>query len=360
MDFDLDFTLAKTLHREPLTKNELIRLLSLREPAELNKLFGMARKIRQIHFCNKIFLYGFLYFSTWCHNDCAFCYYRKSNTKPIRYRKTSEEIIEAAVRLAESRVHLIDLTMGEDLFYSANQERIEAFAEMITRIKTLTGLPVMVSPGVAPRAMLRSLAQAGADWYACYQETYNRRLFEKLRLNQSFDKRLNSKKLALAQGLMIEEGILLGVGETLSDIADSLLAMRKLNAWQVRVMSFVPQAGTPMAHYYTPDRVQELVVIAVMRLLFPERLIPASLDVDGVAGLKSRLEAGANVVTSLIPPNLGLAGVAQEKKDINEGWRTVNGIMPIITDLGLRAATAEEYLDWLEENKEKAHNYCAG
>lgn len=48
-----------------------------------------------------------------------------------------------------------------------------------------------------------------------------------------------------------------------------------------------------------------------MRLLFPDKLIPASLDVDGISGLELRLMAGANVVTSIIPPNEGLAGVAQ-------------------------------------------------
>ncbi len=78
--------------------------------------------------------------------------------------------------------------------------------------------------------------------------------------------------------------------------------MREIGADQVRVMTFVPQEGTPMAGRAAPDSTREMVVIAVLRLAFPDRLIPASLDVGGLAGLKMRLDAGANVVTSLAVP----------------------------------------------------------
>lgn len=85
----------------------------------------------------------------------------------------------------------------------------------------------------------------------------------------------------------------------------------------------------------------------------PDRLIPASLDVDGVEGLQARINAGANVITSLIPPQLGLAGVAQSTKDINEGYRTVQGIIPVLNQMGMRAASLEEYSCWILNEKEK-------
>ena len=75
-------------------------------------------------------------------------------------------------------------------------------------------------------------------------------------------------------------------------------------------------------------RLGELVTIATMRLAMPERLIPASLDVDGIAGLEPRIAAGANVVTSIVPPDLGLAGVSQSELDIDEGLRTAAEVAP--------------------------------
>lgn len=55
----------------------------------------------------------------------------------------------------------------------------------------------------------------------------------------------------------------------------------------------------------TPDRMLELKIIALMRILYPEALIPASLDVDGIDGLENRINAGANLITSIIPPRSG-------------------------------------------------------
>ena len=92
-------------------------------------------------------------------------------------------------------------------------------------------------------------------------------------------------------------------------------------------MTFVPQRGTPLAQRTPAGRLGELVTIATMRLTMPDRLIPASLDVDGIAGLESRIAAGANVVTSLVPPDTGLAGVSQSELDIDEGLRTA----PVVT-----------------------------
>ena len=41
----------------------------------------------------------------------------------------------------------------------------------------VSGLPVMVSPGVVPHEVLAGLRARGADWYALYQETHSRELY---------------------------------------------------------------------------------------------------------------------------------------------------------------------------------------
>lgn len=353
ISYDLDEVLEQACTGKLISPGEIEFLLGLQEDDHLAQLFLAARSVRDLHFHRKVFLYGFVYFSTWCRNDCAFCYYRKSNGSSKRYRKSDEEILDAAGRLAESGVHLIDLTLGEDPFFYHNKDGFNYLANLVKKVKTETRLTVMASPGVVPRESLKLLAEAGADWYACYQETHNRELFNRLRLGQSYDSRFISKRLAIEAGMLVEEGILVGVGESLRDIVVSTRNMRLAKASQVRVMGFVPQEGTPMVAWVAPPRKRELVVIAVLRLLFPDRLIPASLDVDGVEGLQARVNAGANVITSLIPPRLGLAGVAQNSKDINEGYRTVAGILPLLEEMDLVVATKDEYASWLEIEKER-------
>jgi methylornithine synthase len=74
--------------------------------------------------------------------------------------------------------------------------------------------------------------------------------------------------------------------------------------------------------------------------------------VDGLAGLKRRLDAGANVVTSIVPPGEGLAGVAQHSLDIEDGRRTNASVLKILKNNGLRPATIEAYQDWIKNRQQ--------
>jgi len=350
---ELKEILEKVQRRTPLSQSDIKWILGLSEPDEIEKVFKAARKLREKYFGNRVFLYGFLYFSTYCRNSCKFCLYRKNNSAAIRYRKSTAQIIDSSQHLSESGIHLIDLTTGEDPeIFQAGDQGFELLLDTIRSVKQNTNLPMMMSAGVLPEAVLGKLSEAGAIWYACYQETHNRTLYQKLRTNQDYDIRLNSKRIAKERGLLIEEGLLVGVGETVADIADSIFVMHELRADQVRAMSFVPQKGTPMEHFPSPNPSKELLVIALMRLVFPECLIPASLDVGGHAKLGQKLAAGANVVTSLIPPGQGLVGVAQCALDIEDGKRTVAGIQSILRENGLEPASGQEYHAWLNQRLE--------
>jgi methylornithine synthase len=332
-----------------LTGKEIISILELKQNTDIEALFRIARNLRREYFGNRVFLYGFLYTSTYCRNDCNFCYYRASNNFSHRYRKEETEIIDAAVQLAQSGVHLIDLTMGEDPhFFNGCHDGLNSLVRLVEKVKTAVQRPVMVSPGVVPGPVLANLARAGADWFACYQETHNRRLFKRLRPDQDYDVRLNAKKQAREHGLLIEEGILVGVGETPADVVHSLEVMEQLGAHQVRAMNFVPREHTPMGNRVPPDPLRELLLIALMRLLFPGKLIPATLDVEGLAGLKRRLAAGANVVTSIVPPKQGLAGVARSFLDIEAARRTIGSILPVLEGCGLQPAGPQSYQTWLD------------
>jgi len=345
-EINLKNVLSKVSNKEVIKKEEVLQLLSPKTKEDLEALFLAARLTRKEIFKDKVFLYGFVYFSTFCRNDCNFCYYRKSNAID-RYRKTPDEIVEVAKKLADSGVHLIDLTMGEDMQY--HKEDFESILEVTKRTKKETGLPVMISPGLIRHELIEKFAELGTEWYALYQETHNRQLFSGLRINQSYDERMAAKLYAKEKGMLIEEGLMVGVGESLEDIGDSLLEMGKEGAKQIRVMSFVPQKGIPMEHQVVPSRDLEYTVIAAMRILYPESLIPASLDVDGISGLRARMDAGANVITSIIPPMEGLMGVAQNVKDVDDGGRSVAEVLAILKDMGLKSATQKEYQEKIRE-----------
>ena len=102
----LEAVIERTERGGGLEKDDIRFLMGLKEEAHLAALFSAARRLRNRYFGNKIFLYGFLYISTYCRNNCRFCYYRNSNLNSVRYRKEKEDIVSAAVELADSAVRM--------------------------------------------------------------------------------------------------------------------------------------------------------------------------------------------------------------------------------------------------------------
>ena len=243
--------------------------------------------------------------------------------------------------------------MGEDPYY-VEPAGFHRLLELVSALKETTGLPIMVSPGVLSAEQLVRLREAGADWYACYQETHNRDLFTRLRLEQDYDRRKRTRLEAAGCGLLAEDGLLTGVGESAEDLADSILDMAREPLDQVRAMSYVPHESTfPSTAGDTLEerRAHELLAIAAMRLVMEDRLIPASLDVDGLEGLAMRLKAGANVVTSIVPSGCGLAGVASKDLDIENQRRSVAAVVRQLGELGLEPALPGEYRAWVEQRR---------
>ncbi len=334
------------------TVPELEDLLSIDSAAAAEPLFAAARELRRRHFGDIVFLYGFVYFSTYCRNRCTFCLYRKGNDASPRYRKSLPEVVAICRDLAESGVNLLDLTMGEDPLTHDSGDYTPLY-EMIAAVRQETGLPIMISPGVVPAATLSAMCAAGADFYACYQETHTRELYEKLRVGQDYGERAAARSDARRAGMLVEDGMLTGIGDTVADRARAIDEMRTDGNDQVRIMTFVPQEGTPLASRGMPSCFDELLAIAAMRLAMPDRLSPASLDVEGFAGLRPRLDAGANVVTSIVPPQTGLCGVSNSELDVDEGLRTATAVREALGPLGLRQASDGELRSWMTAARER-------
>lgn len=328
-----------------------VEALMAAEGKDIPLLYEHARAAREREFGNRVYTYGFVYFSTYCKNNCTFCYYRRSNGDIPRYRKSKEEIVSLAGGLKDAGINLADLTMGEDPRMYADGYGL--LLDVISAVHKDVGISIMASPGALPREMFPRIREAGADFYACYQETYNEELFGRIRLEQDFAVRLDQKISSRKAGLLAEDGMMVGLGESVRDRAYSIMRMGELGCEQIRAMTFVPQDGTPLMHSGTCSSVEELKAIAVMRILFPDRLIPATLDVEGISGMKDRLDAGANVVTSIVPPRRNLAGVAQHELDIENGNRSVESVFSHIEDAGYRVADPSDYRAFLDDRRRK-------
>ena len=298
----------KIIEGYQLSDDDLRTLLSIESEEDLEKLYSAARVVRDYYFGNKVFLNCFIYFSTYCKNQCSFCYYNCRN-EINRYRLTREEIKETCKALKGAGFHMVDLTMGEDPYYYEDPDK---FVELIQIVKEELGLPIMISPGLMDNNTLLKAREKGANFLALYQETYDTELYRKLRVGQSFDGRVHARLFAKEQGYCIEDGILTGVG---NDIESTILSLRGMST-------------------NNPDMV---------RLLFPKRLIPASLDLEGIDGMVQRLNAGANIVTSILPPDSRLEGVANYDRNLKERDRDIKSVIQKLESIGMEPARQADF-----------------
>lgn len=322
-----------------LSDDDLREMLLINDSVELEKLHYVARKVRDHYFGNKVFLYSFVYFSTHCKNRCAFCYYNTMN-KINRYRLELEDIRNICKQLKGEQIHMVDLTMGEDPYFHEEPSR---FAKVIDIVKEELDLPIMVSPGVLDDKTLEMLRGHGANFLALYQETYDEELYKNLRVGQSFSDRIHAREFAQKIGYCVEDGLLTGVGNDVESTIISLKGMAKDNPQMVRVMTFIPQEGTPLEKKVQESNLSELKIISVLRLMFPNRLIPASLDVEGIEGMVYRLNAGANVVTSIIPSDSSLEGVANYDRKHEERKRDPKSVVEKLRTMGMEPAAQSDF-----------------
>ncbi|WNY27785.1 methylornithine synthase PylB [Methanolapillus ohkumae] len=357
---DISKFVSDRISKQAISDDAILSMLSATDDEDLQKMFEAARAVRNHFFSNNVYLYSFVYFSTYCKNKCAFCYYRAANNID-RYRLTPGELREMCAKLKNEGVHMIDLTMGEDPHFHNHPENLIEFVQIAQEV---AGLPVMISPGVVSDDLIQKLAEAGADFFALYQETYQRDLYEKLRVGQSFEGRIQARNAAKAAGMCTEDGILTGFSKSVLNTPDfvvddvksalySLREMQKSDPDQVRVMTFEPQPGTPLEKTIQAPYLMELKIISVLRFLFPDRFIPASLDVAGIDGMVDRLNAGANVVTSIISADSTLEGVVNFDRDVplSARKRDAKSVIERLKTMGMRPGTQADFEKYLKRNQ---------
>lgn len=336
---DLDSYADQIISGSQLSDDDIRSLLETNSPDTIEKLHYVARRIRDHFFGNKVFMYSFVYFSTYCRNKCAFCYYRNNN-KIDRYRLSNEDIRKICQVIKTEDVHMVDLTMGEDPYFHDKPERL---AEVVKIVKEEVGKPIMISPGVVDDNTLKMLKDNGASFLALYQETYDMELYRQLRVEQSFEGRINSRNHAKQMGYCVEDGMLTEVEPDMESTIISLRGLATSDPDMVRVMTFLPQQGTPLEGKEVKGCDSELKIISILRLLYPEKLIPASLDLEGIDGMVHRLNAGANVVTSIISSNSSLEGVVNYDREHAERDRDVKSVVSRLKTMGMEPAEQGEF-----------------
>jgi len=166
-----------------------------------------------------------------------------------------------------------------------------------------TGLLPHANPGVMDRAALESFKQSNASVGAMLETVSPRLMRDGLAHSHAPDKvpalRLRTMEEAGKLSLAFTTGILIGIGETMEERIDSLLAIRALHEkfghiQEVIVQNFRAKSGTPMAAHPDASMDDLLRTIALARLILGKEMnvqAPPNLSYSDFPRL---LDAGIN------------------------------------------------------------------
>ena len=291
-----------------LTRDEIITILENRNSEIQSELAKRASETAQKHYGNKVYVRGLIEFTNYCRNDCYYCGIRCGNKNAERYRLSKEEIVECASYGYGLGFRTIVLQGGEDMFYTDDM--------MVDIIKSIKkehpDCAVTLSIGEKSYESYKAFFDAGADRYLLRHETADFDHYAKLHpKNLSPENRqqclYNLKKIGFQTGA----GFMVGSPyQTVDNIADDLLFLKKLDPEMIGIGPFIPHKDTVFADEKAGDLNLTLFLLSVIRLMLPTVLLPATTALGTInpRGRELGILAGANVVM----PNLSPVGVRKK------------------------------------------------
>jgi FO synthase len=237
----------------------------------------------------------FLPLTNLCRDYCGYCTFRRDSGEPGAHTMTPDEVMEV-VRAGErvgctealfslgDKPELLFPRMRDTLQrfgYKSTLQYLEAMCEKVLRQSSLLPHP---NPGLMSVEWLRRLSRVSPSMGLMLETSSSRLLAKGAAHDNAPDKepgmRLRVIESAGRQRIPFTTGILIGIGETLEERVDAMIAIRDLHEryghiQEVIVQNFRAKSGTLMANWPEPDRDDMLRTLAVARLLMPEMNIQA-------------------------------------------------------------------------------------
>ena len=164
-----------------LTHREAAVLLECDDPELTERIFQLAKEIKQRFYGNRIVMFAPLYLSNYCVNGCVYCPYHAKNKTIARRKLTQQEIEREVVALQDMGHKRLALEAGEDPRHNPIEYILESI-RTIYGIHHKNGAIRRVNVNIAATTVenYRRLRDAGIGTYILFQETYHKEHYEEL------------------------------------------------------------------------------------------------------------------------------------------------------------------------------------
>ena len=177
----LEQLIEKAAQCKGLTHREATLLLECDQPDLTERIFRLAKEIKQKFYGNRIVMFAPLYLSNYCVNGCTYCPYHLKNKTITRKKLTQEEIRNEVIALQDMGHKRLALEAGEDPLRNPLEYILESI-KTIYSIKHKNGAIRRVNVNIAATSVenYRRLKEAGIGTYILFQETYFQANYEML------------------------------------------------------------------------------------------------------------------------------------------------------------------------------------
>lgn len=315
--------------------DEELKQLLLADGDDVLLLHRTAREVCDSVYGKKVFVRGLIEISSYCKNDCLYCGIRRSNRRAERYRLTPDEIVECAVNGYSIGFRTFVLQGGEDPYFTD-----EVVSDVVRRIKeSCHGCAVTLSLGERSRESYTAMRNAGADRYLLRHETADSEHYSRLHPKElSLENRLRCLGDLKSLGFQTGCGFMVGSPyQKIDNIIKDIRFIEKLGPEMVGIGPFIPHCDTPFKEYSAGSIPLTLNCLAVVRLLLPNVLLPATtaLGSIGDGGRERGILAGANVVMPNLSPSDVRSKYSLYNNKLSTGVESVEGLFELKKSLEL-------------------------
>lgn len=340
---------ASRLGYEDLTLSEVMGLLSPEADGHLEEMAKAAHSLTVKNFGRTIKLYSPLYISNSCINGCLYCGFSSRNAIERKTLGLNETLAEAEVIVSAGHRHIL-VVAGEDPHTTPIEFIEEVAAALRPRVAGL-----QIETQAFDETGYRRLSHAGVDGVTLYQETYDRKSYEKVHPygpKRIFGARTSAIDAAGSAGMrFLGIGALLGLfdwrREAISLIAHARWLMKR--HWRAFVTVSVPRIRDSASGFKMPSPVSDrdlAHLICVLRLSLPHSGISLSTRED--AKLRGNLlplgitQMSAGSVTS--PGGYTKESVSGEQFQL-EDCRSPQ----VVAEMLMKAGYDPVWKDWAKE-----------
>lgn len=286
-----------------LDSEEIIRMLSLTDKQEIDKLFKQAYEIKKQNVGTTVYFRGIVELSNICKKNCYYCGIRRDNEKVERFKLTEDEVVKSALWAYEQHYGSVVLQSGE----RDDKEFVCYIENIIKTLKQRTDdrLGITLSLGEQTEETYKRWFEAGAHRYLLRIETSSPELYRKLHpADHDWQVRWDCIRTLKKLGYQTGTGVMIGLPyQTLADLARDVQFFYDEDIDMIGMGPFIPHQDTPLANAL-PDFDEEeqlelgLKMIAVCRIMLKDINIASTTALQALKpdGRELGLLAGANII----------------------------------------------------------------